>query len=404
MQTVEHDLDFSPIHNAMRKYVDDNILSCLSTVVMRGTDILDYETFGYMDTESQRPLTKNAIYRMYSNTKIVTSVALMTLFEEGRFKLDDPLANYMPEFGDMQVLLPDAKTAGDTQAVKSPILIKHILSHSAGLSYGFIDPESVIDQAYIQGGLNVLGDASMDLEEFCSVAATLPLAYEPGTDWRYSVATDVCARLVEVLSGQKFDDFLQQRIFTPLNMPDTDFWVPEEKAERFITMYAPVDLLDPMKPGMVKADDSVNGQYNSRRAFLSGGGGLVSTISDYMTFIRMIVNGGEIDGARILQEETIKLMRTNQLAPGIEVKFPMWSMPGTVFGLGFALQETLVSARHPSAQDEYHWGGMAGTHTWMAPFAADGQSIMGMCSTQRMPGFWHPFSHEFKKLAYEIAG
>jgi CubicO group peptidase (beta-lactamase class C family) len=153
-----------------------------------------------------------------------------------------------------------------------------------------------------------------------------------------------------------------------------------------------------MKPGLVKADDSHEGVYNSERNLLSGGGGLVSTVQDYLAFIRMIVNGGSWQGAEILKPETISLMRTNQLAPGVGVSFPMWDMPGTVFGLGFALKETLNEGDPALMQDEYHWGGMAGTHTWMAPRA----DITGMCMTQRMPGFWHPFSHEFKSLAYQI--
>jgi len=400
LSAVEHDLDLAPLHAAMQRYVDDNILSCVSTIIMRGTDVLDYATFGYMDLDSQAPLREDAIYRMYSNTKIVTSVALMMLYEEGRFELDDELGKFMPEFSDAKVLRAGATSADDVEPASSPILIRHILSHSAGLSYGFIEPESVVDQAYIAGGLDVLSNFNMDLEEFCHKAAQLPLAYQPGTSWRYSVATDVCARLVEVLSGLKFDQFLRARIFNPLGMVDTDFWVPPEKADRFITMYAPVDLLDPMKPGMVKADDPASGQYNQPRKLLSGGGGLVSTMADYMTFIRMIVNGGEWQGVRILKPETLLAMRTNQLAPGVHVAFPMWAMPGTVFGLGFALKETLQDGDPAGAQDEYHWGGMAGTHSWMAPNAG----ITGMCSTQRMPGFWHPFSHEFKAMAYGLAG
>jgi CubicO group peptidase (beta-lactamase class C family) len=367
---------------------------------MRGTDILDYKTFGYMDKDSGAPLTQDAIYRMYSNTKIVTSVALMMLFEEGKFALDDELSRYMAEFSDLKVLRPGATSADDVEAAQETIRIKHILSHSAGFSYGFIEPESVIDQAYAAGGLNVLGDSSIDLEEFCSRVAKLPLAYHPGSSWRYSVATDVCARLIEVLSGQKFDEFLKSRIFNPLGMSDTDFWVPPEKAERFITMYAPTDLLDPMKPGLVKADDPVTGSYNSQRELLSGGGGLVSTMGDYMTFIRAIVNNGSWQGVQLLKPQTLGLMRTNQLAPGVGVSFPMWDMPGTVFGLGFALHETLQPGEPAGSRNEYHWGGMAGTHSWMAPTAG----ITGMCSTQRMPGFWHPFSHEFKSLAYQIAG
>ena len=183
-------------------------------------------------------------------------------------------------------------------------------------------------------------------------------------------------------------------------MTDTDFWVPAEKASRFITMYAPTDLLDPMAPGLVKADDSTAGQYNQQRKLLSGGGGLVSTVSDYVTFLQMLVNGGEWNGQRILQAETLELMRTNQLAEGVHVAFPMWAMPGTVFGLGFALKQDLQEGDPANAQNEYQWGGLAGTHSWMAPEA----DLTGFCLTQRLPGFWHPFSHEFKSHAYAIAG
>ena len=400
LKSIGHDLDFAPLHKAMNRYIEKDILSCMTTLVLRGTDVLDYRNYGYMDLESRTPLRDDAIFRMYSNTKLVTSVALMMLFEEGRFGLEDELARFMPEWGGVTVLKEGASDASDLEDLKEPIRIRHILSHSAGLSYGFIEPDSVIDRTYIEGGLNVLADASITLEEFCSLAARLPLAYQPGTSWRYSVATDVCARLVEVLSGQMFDEYLFEHIFAPLKMADTDFWVPPEKSARFTTMYAPVDLFDAMKPGLNKADDPVAGQYSTRRAFLSGGGGLVSTMSDYITFIRMIVNGGEWGDARILQSETLDLMRTNQLAAGVGVAFPMWAMPGTVFGLGFALRETLGPDDPVVAQDEYHWGGMAGTHSWMAPVAG----ISGFCGTQRMPGFWHPFSHEFKALAYQIAG
>jgi CubicO group peptidase (beta-lactamase class C family) len=396
---VEHELDFSPLHRAMTKYIDDEILSCMTTLVLRGTDVLDFKTYGYMDLETRQPLRTDGIFRMYSNTKLVTSVALMMLYEQGRFGLNDELAKYMPEWGDMQVLKLGAKNAADVEAPTEAIRIRHLLSHSAGLSYGFIEPESVIDQAYLSGGLNVLSNSSLTLEEFCAKAAALPLAYQSGSSWRYSIATDVCARLVEVLSGQTFDTFLAAHIFQPLGMVDTDFWVPPEKADRFTTMYAPVDLLDPMKPGLNKADDARAGQYNTKRAFLSGGGGLVSTMSDYMAFIRMIVNAGEWRGTRILQSATLDLMRTNQLARDVGVAFPMWAMPGTVFGLGFALKTRVGSDEPAAAIGEYHWGGMAGTHSWMAPNAG----ITGFCGTQRMPGFWHPFSHEFKALAYQIA-
>ena len=178
-----------------------------------------------------------------------------------------------------------------------------------------------------------------------------------------------------------FDEYLKAHVFEPLEMVDTDFWVPPEKRDRFVTMYAPEDLFDPMKGGLTKADDPQDGAYTRQRNLKSGGGGLVSTVGDYLSFVRMIVNGGTWEGAQILAPETLSAMRTNQLPDGVGVSFPMWDMPGTVFGLG-------------------HWGGMAGTHSWMAPEAG----ISGMCMTQRMPGFWHPFSHEFKALAYQLAG
>jgi CubicO group peptidase (beta-lactamase class C family) len=323
----------------------------------------------------------------------------MMLYERGLFQLDDPLGKFIPEFSDMEVLTEKATSAEDTVAAQKPILIRHILSHSAGLSYGFIEPSALIDQVYSKV-LNVLGDFSLDLEEFCVAVAKLPLAYEPGTSWRYSVATDICARLVEVLSGQKFDVFLKEKIFTPLVMVDIDFWVPPEKTTRFVTMYAPNDFFDPMAPGLTKVDDPITGQYNQKRKWLSGGGGLVSTVSDYVAFLQMLVSGGEWKSQRILQQETIDLMRSNQLAQGVKVAFPMWVMPGTVFGLGFALKEKLQEGDPLLAKDEYHWGGMAGTHSWMAPNA----NLTGFCLTQRMPGFWHPFSHDFKAHAYAIAG
>ena len=216
MNVIDSSYDFSAMHERMQFYIDQNLLSCCATAVFKGTDLIDYQTFGFMDIESKTPLRKDAIFRMYSNTKLVTSVALMMLHEEGLFDLDDPLAKFMPEFADLQVLKPDATGVSDTSPAKNMISVRHILSHSAGLSYGFIEPNSVIDQAYLNGGVNVLADASIDLEEFCLRVAKLPLAYEPGTSWRYSVATDVCARLVEVLSGKSFDEFLHQRIFGPL--------------------------------------------------------------------------------------------------------------------------------------------------------------------------------------------
>ena len=389
-------LDFSALDERMQWYVDQEVLGCIATLVLDGTDIVHTARHGYMSVEGREPLREDAIFRMYSNTKLITSVALMMLFEAGRFGLDDPLAEYLPGFSNVTVLKDGAESAADARPANGPIRMRHVLSHSAGLSYGFIEPGSVVDRAYQEAGINPMANRGMTLEGLCDSLAALPLAYEPGTSWRYSFATDVCARVVEVLSGQRFDAFLRDRIFDPLGMVDTAFWVPPSKADRFTTMYAPTDLLDPMKPGFKPGDDPRTGQYSKEPGFLSGGGGLVSTMGDYSTFIRMIVAGGSWAGHTFLQPETLDLMRTNQLAPGVGVRFPMWAMPNTVFGLGFALKTAPAEGESDAVVGEYHWGGMAGTHSWMAPRPG----ISGLCFTQRMPGFWHPFSHDFRRLVY----
>ena len=399
IEVTPADFDFTPMHERMRWYVDQDILPCCSTLVMHGPDVVDYATFGYMDRESRTPLRSDAIYRMYSNTKLVTSVAAMMLFERGAFALDDPLGKHLPEFADARVLKADAQSIDDVEDLREPIRVRHALSHSAGWSYGFIEPQSIIDQAYLASGSDIFSNWDTTLEELCAKLSTLPLAYQPGSSWRYSLATDVTARLVEVCSGQRFDEFLQEQVFAPLGMVDTGFWVPPEKRDRFITQYAPQDLFQPMQGGLNKQDDAHTGEYTRQRGLLSGGGGLVSTVSDYLAFVRMLLNGGEHASVRLLQPQTLDLMRSNQLAPGVGVTFPMWSMPGTVFGLGFALKQAVGDDEPEAMLDEYHWGGMAGTHSWMAPRA----NLAGMCMTQLMPGFWHPFSHEFKRFAYASA-
>ena len=396
IETITSDVDFSPIHARMQWYIDTNILSCCSSLVLAGQDVVDVQTYGYMDLESKRPLTIDAIYRMYSNTKLITSVAAMILFEEGRFGLDDPLDHYLPPFAKCNVLRRDATHIDEVVPAASSITIRHILSHTAGLTYGFIDPESVIAKAYVQRGI---GSPHNTLADLIDKLGKLPLCFEPGTNWRYSVATDVASRLVEVLSGQPFDVFLKTRIFQPLGMVDTDFYVPAEKHHRFTTMYAPEDPLQPMQPALKKSDDPSNGQFSRPQAMLSGGGGLCSTLADYLTFVRMLIGGGEWNSVRILKSETLELMRENQLPADVSVHFPTWSMPNTVFGLGFALKTAPGEGEPDAATDEYHWGGMAGTHSWMAPRAR----LAGMCMTQRMPGFWHPFSHDFKRLTYAAA-
>jgi CubicO group peptidase (beta-lactamase class C family) len=226
--------------------------------------------------------------------------------------------------------------------------------------------------------------------------AEFPLAFQPGTAWRYSLATDVLARVIEVISGKPFDQFLQEKILQPLDMVDTGFCVAPENLDRLVVMSAPKDMLDPMLPGLTALGVAGEGPTSNPR-WLSGGGGLLSTVSDYLTFMRMLINGGEWQGVRILQPETVAMMRTNQLQDKVEVNFPQWDMSDTVFGLGFAVKERAGKGETTAAAGEYHWGGLAGTHSWMSPAGTS-----GLCMTQVLPSFWHPFSQDFKRLAYQI--
>ncbi len=395
IETVASDMDFAPIHARMQGYIDSQALSCCSSLVLDGQDVVDFQTYGYMDLESKRPLTIDAIYRMYSNTKLVTSVAAMILFEEGRFGLDDPVGHYLPPLANCHVLRPDATHLDDVAPASELITIRHILSHTAGLTYGFLEPESIVGKAYMQRGI---GSPNDTLADFVDKLGELPLCFEPGTNWRYSVATDVVARLVEVIAEQSFDAFLKTRIFEPLG-----WWIriftSRLRSRIALLQCASEDPLQPMQPALTKADDPYNGLFSQPKAMLSGGGGLCSTLADYLTFVRMLIGGGEWHGVRILKPETLALMRENQLPAGIGVRFPTWSMPNTVFGLGFALKTAPGKGEPDDAIDEYYWGGMAGTHSWMAPRAG----LAGMCMTQRMPGFWHPFSHDFRRLTYAAA-
>lgn len=380
----------------MQQYVDKQLVSGLSAVILKGSDVVDFKTWGYMDIESKKPMVDDAIFRMYSNTKIITSAAALALYDDGAFDLDDPLEKYLPQFKNLSVLKKGASDLSDTEVLKSAPTIRQLISHSAGFSYGlFIN--NPLDQAYADQRMT---HKDSSLVEMINKLAKLPLAYQPGEKWAYSIGIDILARLVEIWSGKSFIEFLKERIFNPLGMIDTDFYVPEKNHHRLTTNYSPVDLRDPMTPGLKPCPDIMIGSVLKPKSFLSGGGGLVSTMSDHTTFIQMIINDGEWNGQRILSPESVALMHTNQLKDGIKVKLPTWDMPNTVFGLGFAIKNSPAEGEPNNAIGEHHWGGLAGTHSWVSPKA----NLSGLIFTQRAYGFWHPFSHEFKRLAYKIAG
>ncbi|WP_249164481.1 serine hydrolase [Bradyrhizobium jicamae] len=298
--------DFAPARAAMQRYIDNDLLSGISSAVMVGRELVDVSCVGWSDKEAQIPLRTDHIFRVFSNTKLITSCAALLLFEEGRIRLDDPIEKFIPQLGNRKVLRPGATSLDDTEPAKGSITIRQLLSHSSGLSYGFFDPGTVIFKALNERGVH---NPNTTLAEMVDVLAGLPLIYQPGTSWEYSLAIDVVARLVEVVSGQTFDKFIQARILDPLGMVDTGFVVPQKDRGRLVAYYAGADLMEPMKPGLTRTDNApFPGAYLSPVARLNGGGGLVSTMPDMVALIRSLLPGGPT----LLRPETIALMMTNQ--------------------------------------------------------------------------------------------
>ena len=345
------------VTQAMQAFVDEGKLSGAVTIASRDNKLVHFESVGYRDIEAEAPMTADTLFRIYSMTKPVTGVALMVLYEEGKFKLSDPVEMYLPELKDLQVFAgTDADGNMITEPADHPMTIRELMNHTGGLSYG-IFAQSEVDSAYVEAGLL---DPNLSNAEFVARLGQIPLKHQPGTRWEYSVSVDVQGYLVEVLSGQRFGEFLDERIFQPLGMTDTDFHVPEEKLNRFAQMYVygPEGELIPSE--MFEGAD-----FTVDMNFESGGGGLVSTANDYMRFSQMLLNGGELDGERILAPLTIELMQRDQTPAGMTG--PMSGAGnGTVFGLDFAIIEDPVEAESYST-GEYYWGGAAGTWFWIDP-------------------------------------
>ncbi len=387
--------DFSAVHAAMQRYVDQDILAGVSQAVLHGRELIDVHCAGFADREQQIPLRVDHLFRVFSNTKLATSCAILLLWEEGRIGLDDPIEKYVPQLGNRRVLRPGAATLDDTEPAHGSITIRHLLSHRSGLGYGLIDPGTLLYQAYIER--KMLSPVT-PLSEMMDTLAELPLAFHPGTSWEYSIATDVLARVAEVVSGERFDRFLQARIFAPLGMADTFFLIPPEKRGRLAAYYRGADLLDPMKPGLTRLDRSpYAGAYVTEVPRHSGGGGLVSSLPDMVALIRSLLPGGPT----LLKPETIALMMSNQLPPGTHIRFQRsGDLSGKAYGLAGALTLKPSSIDPADSTGEFQWGGIAGTHWWISPQTG----LAGVVMTQRLMSFWHPFSFDLKRRVYEAAG
>ena len=347
------------LDRVMQGYIDRNEVAGVVTLVARRGKVVHFSALGERDAESGAPMTHDAIFRIASMTKPIASTALMMLYEEGRFQLRDPIAKWLPEFADMQVALPPPthERTGRFKTVPAagPITVQQILTHTAGLanSYrGIMQPEYQEMAARTKPG-DTVGDMLKRL-------ATLPLNFHPGEAWEYGRATDVVGRLVEVMSGQTLDLFLKERIFEPLDMTDTHFYVPESKLDRFTALYRP-DANGKIE--LAEAPTADSRFFAEPHVYFSGAGGLASTARDYFRFHQMMLNGGELEGVRILSRKTVELMTTNHTGD----KGIWLAGPGYGFGQGYAIVTDLGPSGTPRSEGSYYWGGAYGTIFWVDP-------------------------------------
>ena len=357
---------------AMGKLVADGELAGVVTAVARHGKLAHFEVIGKQNIESDTPLAEDSIFRIHSMSKPITGVALMTFFDEGRFTLDDPVSKFLPELKGLKVAAGEKDGELLLEDADHAMTIRELVSHTAGLTYGFFS-QTPVDQLYRQA--NIL-DNSSTLADMVGKLAKIPLWAQPGAKWQYSVAVDVQGRLVEVLAGKPFDQVLRERVFEPLGMNDTAFFVPKEKADRLATLYRQAGgRLAAMPPDQ---------PFQAPKLF-SGGGGLYSTAMDYLRFCQMLLNGGELAGQRVLKPETVRLMHTNQLPEGVPFISPAIGAPGNTFGIDFAIvEEPDGRTNHPRAKGEYWWYGIGGT--WFGVHPGEDLAIVGMIQNMMGPG------------------
>jgi CubicO group peptidase (beta-lactamase class C family) len=379
------------------RYVDDGRLPGWLVLVSRRGRVVHLATRGRRDLEADLPVEVDTRFRVYSMTKPVTAVAAMQLYEEGAFALKDPVDRFIPSFADVRVWRDGPASGPRTTPATGPVRLWHLLTHTAGLTYGFHHAHPV-DAMYRAAGFEWVTPEGRDLAECCDAWAGLPLLFEPGSEWNYSVASDVLGRVVEVVAGQPLDRFLRERVFGPLGMGDTGFWVEETAAGKLAALYR----ADP-GGGRPARDDDLGGRALRRPACLSGGGGLVSTAADYHRFTEALLGGGELDGARLLGSRTLAYMARNHLPGGADLEsfgrrlFAETTFDGVGYGLGFAVLLDPVANKVLSTPGELAWGGAASTFFWVDP----AEQLTAMFLTQLMPSSTYPLRSELRQLVYQ---
>ncbi|MQA13449.1 MAG: serine hydrolase [Pseudonocardiaceae bacterium] len=377
-------------------YVDDGRLPGWLVMVSRGGRIAHCSIAGQRDREAGLPVEHDTLFRIYSMTKPLTSVAAMVLYEQSRFQLTDPVSKFIPSFADMRVFVKGTAAKPVTVPATEPIRIWHLLTHTAGLTYGFhhVDP---VDEMYRAAGFEWTTPEGLDLAGCCEAWASLPLLFQPGAEWAYSHATDVLGHLVEVISGQTLEQFLTERILDPLGMTDTGFSVAPADADRLAALYAAA-------PGRgVARYDTLGTVALSPPSAFSGGGGLVSSARDYHRFATMLLRGGELDGTRLLGTRTVRYMTRNQLPGGADLEtfgrplFAEMPFPGVGFGLGFSVIDDPVRYRVLSSAGEFGWGGAASTAFWVDP----AEDLTVLFLTQLLPSSTYPIRTQLRQLVYQ---
>ena len=388
------------------RYVDAGRYPGTHLLVYRRGKVVHSSTLGFADIERNVPIGDDTIYRIYSMTKPLTSVAFMMLVEEGLVAIDEPVHRYIPEWKDLGVFVAGTGPGFLTKPPSRPMLIVDLLRHTSGLTYGF-QQRTNVDAAYRAkkvGDVEKAGTLQTMIEDL----ANIPLEFSPGDAWNYSVSTDVIGYLIGKISGIPFEQFLKQRILDPLGMSDTDFFVPATKAHRLAACYS----ADPQggmafhagqrRSGLTLQDDPTMSSFLSPPEFISGGGGLCSTVADYLTFCRALLNGGELGGVRLIGPKTLALMTTNHLPRGLDLPamsqslFSEATYSGIGFGLGFAVTmrpaETLIAG----SAGEYNWGGAATTSFWIDP----AEELIAIFMTQVLPSSAYPIRRELRSMVY----
>jgi CubicO group peptidase (beta-lactamase class C family) len=378
-------------------YIEKRKMPCCAVLVARGGQAAHLSFQGATEMGGAHAIDENTIYRIYSMTKPITSVAAMMLFEEGLIRLDHEVSRYIPEFGDVQVFDGGTAEAPKLKKPDRPIMVRDLFLHTSGITYAFLQ-QTPVDAIYRARKLEYSAWQG-DLKSFCEALAQAPLVFSPGDKWNYSNSTDVLGRVVEVASGMNLDQFFQKRIFGPLGMADTGFHVAGDKLDRLMACY----WRNPLSGEIIQSDPAGGAStYAKKPNVFSGGGGLASTIGDYFKFCRMLGNGGEQDGVRILSPKTLEFMTMNHLPGGKTIRemgdntFSESRMDGSGFGLGWAVTTDVVATTQPGSVGTFSWGGMASTFFWIDPV----EDLIAIQMTQLMPSGAYPIRPQLQQLVY----